>query len=85
MPAGETLAPPPLTQVSRSAPASAAVTEIIIPGMITVRDLADKMHKSPIEIIKTLMNYGMMVPITESIDFDTAALIGEELGIAVTS
>ncbi len=29
------------------------------------------------------MNYGMMVPITESIDFDTAALIGEELGIAV--
>ena len=81
--AGETLAPPPLTQVSRTAPAAAAVTEIVIPGTITVRDLADKMHKSPIEIIKTLMNYGMMVPITESIDFDTAALIGEELGIAV--
>ena len=41
------------------------------------------MRKSPIEIIKTLMNYGMMIPITESIDFDTAALIGEELGITV--
>jgi translation initiation factor IF-2 len=48
-----------------------------------VRDLAERMHKSPIEIIKTLMNYGMMVTITESIDFDTAALIGEELGIEV--
>ncbi len=82
LPAGETLAPPPLTQVSRAA-AAAAVSEITIPGMITVRDLADKMRKSPIEIIKTLMNYGMMVPITESIDFETAALIGEELGIAV--
>ncbi|OQA43542.1 MAG: Translation initiation factor IF-2 [Chloroflexi bacterium ADurb.Bin325] len=53
--------------------------------MITVRDLADKMHRSPIEVIKTLMNYGMMVPITESIDFDTAQLIGEELGITVKS
>jgi translation initiation factor IF-2 len=42
--------------------------------MITIRDLADKMHRSPIEIIKTLMNYGTMVPITASIDFDTAAL-----------
>ena len=41
-------------------------------------------HKSPIEVIKTLMNYGMMVPITESIDFDTAVVVGEELGITVT-
>jgi translation initiation factor IF-2 len=68
-------------------PAGAAgpVSEIIIPNIITVRDLADKMHRSPIEVIKTLMNYGMMVPITESIDFDTARIIGEELGVTVTS
>ncbi len=65
--------------------AAAPVSEIIIPNMITVRDLADKMHRSPIEVIKTLMNYGMMVPITESIDFDTAQLIGEELGVTVKS
>jgi len=79
------MAPPPLTGAARPAATAAAapVTEIVIPEMITVRDLADKMHKSPIEIIKTLMNYGMMIPITESIDFDTAALIGEELGVTV--
>ncbi len=65
--------------------AAAPISEIIIPNMITVRDLADKMHRSPIEVIKTLMNYGMMVPITESIDFDTAQLIGEELGVTVKS
>ena len=41
-------------------------------------------HRSPIEVIKTLMNYGMMVPITESIDFDTAVVVGEEMGITVT-
>ena len=68
----------------RSAPTpQAPVTEIIIPNTLTVRDLAERMRRSPIEVIKTLMNYGMMVPITESIDFDTAQLIGEELGVTV--
>jgi len=68
----------------RVTPAPAApVTEIIIPASLTVRELAEKMRHSPIEVIKTLMNYGMMVPITAPIDFDTAQLIGEELGIAV--
>ncbi len=51
--------------------------------MITVREFAERIRHSPIEVIKTLMNYGMMVPITESIDFDTAQLIGEELGVTV--
>jgi translation initiation factor IF-2 len=61
----------------------APVTEVVVPGHITVRDFADMMHKSPIDVIKTLMNYGMMVPITESIDFDTAVVVGEELGVVV--
>ena len=43
------------------------------------------MHRSPIDIIKTLMNYGIMVPITQSIDFNTAVVVGEELGITVKS
>jgi translation initiation factor IF-2 len=61
----------------------APVTEISIPDHVTVRDLAEKMRRSPIEIIKALMNYGIMVPITQSIDFDTAAVVGEDFGIAV--
>ncbi len=61
------------------------VTEVIIPSHITIRDLAERMRHSPIEIIKTLMNYGIMVTITQTIDFDTAAVVGEELGIAVKS
>ena len=59
------------------------MTDMTVPPQITVRELADKMHKSPIDIIKTLMNYGIMVPITQSIDFDTAVVVGEELGITV--
>jgi translation initiation factor IF-2 len=74
--------PKPAATAVRAA-AAAQVTEIVIPGSITVRELAEKMHRSPIEVIKTLMNYGMMIPITESIDFDTAKIIGEELGVEV--
>lgn len=73
----------PTTVTSSAKPVAAPVTEIVIPAMITVREFAERMHRSPIEVIKTLMNYGMMVPITESIDFDTAQLIGEELGVMV--
>lgn len=78
-------APAPARAAAAPAAAAAAVTEIVIPASLTVRELAEKMHRSPIEVIKTLMNYGMMIPITESIDFDTAQLIGEELGVTVKS
>ncbi|MDW8319373.1 MAG: translation initiation factor IF-2, partial [Anaerolineae bacterium] len=57
--------------------------EIEIPATITVRDLAEMMQRSPIEVIKVLMNYGIMAPITQSIDFDTAAIIGEEMGVKI--
>ncbi len=68
---------------ARAEAAPKAITEVTIPPQITVRELADKMHKSPIEVIKALMNYGIMVPITQTIDFDTATVVGEDLGIIV--
>jgi translation initiation factor IF-2 len=73
-----------LAEAPRAKEPAVQVTAIIVPTHITVRELAEKMHRSPIDIIKTLMNYGMMVPITESIDFGTAVVVGEELGITVT-
>lgn len=69
---------------ARPAPAAApAVTEITIGEHITVRELAEKMRRSAIDIIKALMNYGIMVPITQTIDFDTAQVVGGDLGITV--
>ena len=58
-------------------------TKVEIPEIIAVRDLAEIMGTTPIEIIKTLMSYGTMATINELIDFDTATIIGEELGIEV--
>ena len=54
-----------------------------IPPSITVRELAEKMGRSPIELIKVLMNYGIMAPITQSIDFDTASIVAGDMGFEV--
>ncbi len=56
---------------------------VIVADSITVRDLAKLMDRSPIDLIKVLMQYGIMAPITHSIDHDTAVILGEELGVAV--
>jgi translation initiation factor IF-2 len=45
--------------------------------------MAELMQRSPIDIIKILMNYGIMAPITHTIDFDVAAIVGEEMGVKV--
>jgi translation initiation factor IF-2 len=57
--------------------------EVIVGEAITVRDLATVMQRSPIDLIKILMQYGIMAPITHVIDHETAAILGEELGVAV--
>jgi translation initiation factor IF-2 len=56
---------------------------IEVPSVITVRDLADLMSVSPIEIIKELMNNGILANINQQIDFDTVVIIGEEMGYEV--
>src|SRR5690606_7846871 len=59
------------------------VDSVVVEDSITVRDLAKLMDRSPIDLIKVLMQYGIMAPITHSIDHDTAVILGEELGITV--
>ncbi len=45
--------------------------------------MAEQMQRSPIDIIKILMNYGIMAPITHTIDFDVAVIVAEEMGVKV--
>ena len=54
--------------------------KIEIPGNIVVRDLAQKIGKSPIDLIKKLMSNGVMATINQSVDFDTAAIVVGEYG-----
>ena len=57
------------------------LTEITIPETITVKELAAEMKKTAGDVIKKLLNYGIMATINNDIDFDTAFLIAGEFGI----
>jgi len=54
-----------------------------VPSSLTVRDLAGLMDVSPIDIIKQMMNDGIMANINQQIDFDTAAIVGSEMGFEI--
>jgi translation initiation factor IF-2 len=56
------------------------INKIILPYSISVRNLAEKMETSPIEVIKVLMANGVMASINQNVDFDTAAVVASELG-----
>ncbi len=57
--------------------------EIIIPEVITIQELANRMAERAVDVIKLLMKQGQMNKITDVIDADTAQLIAEELGHSV--
>ena len=56
---------------------------VIIPDTITVGDLAQKLKVGATEIIKRLMQLGIMAAITQDIEYDIAALIAEDMGAEV--
>ncbi|MGH2594216.1 MAG: translation initiation factor IF-2 [Anaerolineae bacterium] len=51
-----------------------------VPSVLTVRDLANLVKVSPINVIKELMNNGIMANINQQLDYDTAAIVLTELG-----
>ena len=59
------------------------ITEVEVPETITVGEFAQKIGKGAGEVVKKLMLLGVMATITQSIDFETATLIGEDFGITV--
>lgn len=56
------------------------IKQIELPISITVRELAQTLDASPIDVIKNLMANGMMANINQEIDFDTAAIVSAEMG-----
>jgi translation initiation factor IF-2 len=55
--------------------------KIELPANIVIRDLASKIGKSPIDLIKKLMSNGVMATINQTVDFDTAAIVVGEYGL----
>lgn len=56
------------------------VREVVVPEVITVQELANRMAERGSNVIKALMRLGVMVTINQSVDADTAELVVAEFG-----
>jgi translation initiation factor IF-2 len=57
--------------------------KIYLPASLTVAELSEAIGKPPGIVVKTLILNGVMATLNEKIDYDTASLISQELGVEV--
>ncbi len=57
--------------------------KVSIPDEISVGELAVRMKKTAVEVVKQLIKLGVMASVSNVIDYDTAALVAMELGCKV--
>ncbi|MBX7212720.1 MAG: translation initiation factor IF-2 [Thermoflexales bacterium] len=65
---------------SNQPPAPREKREIELPDSITVRELGLAINASPVNIIRELMNNGVMATINQQLDFDSAAIVADAFG-----
>lgn len=58
-----------------------SITKITIPSFLTVKELSQKLERPVTEVIKKLIQNGVMATINEEIDAETAAIIASEFGV----
>ena len=58
---------------------------VLVPDYLTVRELAELIEASPIDVMKKLIANGIMASINQQIDYDTAAIVIEEMGYTAQS
>ena len=63
--------------------AKKAPVKVMIPDEISVGELASRMKKTGAEVVKCLIKNGVMASVSEVIDYETAAIIAEEMGCKV--
>jgi translation initiation factor IF-2 len=63
--------------------AKKAQLKVYIPDEISVGELAARMKKTGAEVVRALMKQGVMASVSETVDYDTAALVALEFGCKV--
>ncbi len=63
--------------------APAETKEALIPATITVRDFAAVLNLPVNKVLTELLKNGVLTSMNERIDFDTASIVGEELGYKI--
>ena len=64
----------------KKAPEKKEKIHVLVPAEITVGELAERIDRPATELIKNLMMLGQMANVNESIDYDTASLILDDMG-----
>ena len=59
------------------------VKNVLVPDEISVGEFSERLNLPATTVVKKLFELGIMATISQNIDFDTAALIGEDLGYTV--
>ncbi len=72
----DTLRPKPKAEVNKVK----TPTKVKLPPFIKVKDYVELLHMSISDVVKTLLKNGVMANINEEIDYETAAIVAEELG-----
>ena len=72
------------TQQAKKEPPKPVKIEVSIPDEISVGELASRLKKTAVEVIKKLMSLGVMAAVSDMIDYDTAAIVSEEFGAIVS-
>ncbi len=60
------------------------LSNVVLPESLSVSELSAKLRTTNVEVVKKLMELGIMASASQIIDYDTAALVAEELGAKVT-
>ncbi len=56
---------------------------VLVPDEISVGELSERMNIAPTAVVKKLFELGIMATISQNVDFDTAVLIGEDMGFKI--
>src|SRR5438128_4897347 len=59
---------------------TAGANVVRLPRTITVRELGELLRSTPVDVIKELMKRGVMAAINQSVDYDMAGSVAQELG-----
>ena len=66
--------------MGQAAPREKVVRDVRLPETILVQELANRMAERAADVVKSLMNMGVMATMNQTIDADTAELVIEEFG-----
>ena len=60
------------------------LSNIVLPEQLSVSELAAELRMTNVQVVKKLMELGIMASAAQIIDYDTAALVAEDLGAKVS-